>query len=69
MKFELEIFLGNKAMSDAPAIADALRTVADTLDAYYVGCDPIEATSPSGMRTKIFDYSGNKVGRWAVTEH
>lgn len=66
-EFTLTIRLGNDAMSDAPPIAEALRTVADTLDEWYVGCDPIEPVSIGETGTIIRDYNGNTVGHWEVT--
>lgn len=65
--FTLTIELGNDAMSDAPAIADALRTVSRILDTHYVGCDPIEPTRSGELGTVIFDDNGNRVGEWAVS--
>lgn len=67
MKFQLTIELGNDAMSDAPAIADALQQVAATLNTFYVGCDPIEATTPGELGTTIIDFNGATVGKWEVT--
>lgn len=66
--FNLTIRLGNDAMSDAPPIAEALRSVAAILDESYVGCDPIEPTSPGEYGTIIRDANGNRVGEWSVTE-
>ena len=54
--FRLSITLGNDAMQTPMDIAAALRDIADALD--YTERD-------SGT---IFDYNGNSVGRWEISE-
>ena len=52
-KFKLNIKLGNEAMQTLPAVAAALRKLADKLD---YGCTEF-----------VFDENGNTVGKYELT--
>lgn len=55
MQFTLTIQMGNDAMQTLEDVAETLRTVQSGL----------ERGKASGI---VFDYNGNPVGEWEVTE-
>jgi hypothetical protein len=63
--FTLSIKLGNAAMEDASAIAEALRKVSQKLDQDYAGYDSVESTPCPEV---IWDANGARVGEWQITE-
>jgi hypothetical protein len=69
MKFKLEIDMGNAAFDTSEEGNDAcngievariLRDLAKQVDS--------GVNLESGMGRKVYDYNGNKVGGWEVTE-
>jgi len=64
MKFTLSVTLGNEAMQSGEDIAQALRSVADKLEA--LGGDPIEDMDDYDRSGRIADGNGNTVGRWSL---
>lgn len=61
MVFTLKIKLGDDGMLDGADLAQALRTIANTLE-------PRTEDGLPGCESKVWDRNGNTVGRWAVKE-
>jgi hypothetical protein len=55
--FKLEIRLGNAAMQTAEDVAEALRRLADKVEAADIESD----------RGRVMDLNGNRVGDWEIT--
>lgn len=65
-KFKLNIKLGNEAMQTLPAVAAALRKLADKLD---YGCTEFVFDENGNYECTgfVFDENGNTVGKYELT--
>jgi len=59
MTFTLKINLDTEAMNDGPALAKALRQIANVLE-------PRMTNGLPGCLSGVWDVNGNKVGNWKI---